>query len=214
MPKTIFVTATNTNIGKTYTTVELINTLSSKGFKVCAFKPIETGVYDNNPLDGNLLLNTIRSNNTCFSTLDIQDIISYQFLLPAAPYVAKQNIEISLKKIKEQKNYLESICDILIIEGAGGLLVPIEKDFFMIDLIDYLSVDKTLLVTSSKLGSINDTLLSIRALEYKNIDFQWLVNLYQDKESFYDVTYPFYEDYFHNINIFDKNMDKLIDKLF
>ncbi len=62
----------------------------------------------------------------------------------------------------------------------------------MIDLIQELET-KTLLVTPSKLGSINDTLLSIEALKNRNIMFDWCINMFEDKEEFNKVTQPFYD---------------------
>ena len=95
----------------------------------------------------------------------------------------------------EKKEYLQTFCDVLIIEGAGGLFVPIKKDFFMIDFIKELRV-KTFLITSSKLGSINDTLLSHEALKNRQIDFDFFINLYEYKDSFEEISKPFLKDYF------------------
>ncbi len=74
-------------------------------------------------------------------------------------------------------------------------MVPITKEYMMINLIKELKA-KTLLVTPSRLGCINDTLLSILALKTFNIDFDWCVNLYEDKEDFAEVTQPFYDEVF------------------
>jgi dethiobiotin synthetase len=68
----------------------------------------------------------------------------------------------------------------------------------MIDLIKELQA-KAFLIVPSHLGSINVTLLSINALKNKNIEFEWYVNLYKDKEAFKNVTLPFYEAYFGKI---------------
>lgn len=192
----LFVTATNTDVGKTYASEQFLNYYAAKGFKVGYFKPVETGVL-NQPLDGTKMLNLVQKLNPEFQ-VSIHDVVPYQFKLPAAPYVAKNDSIIDIDFIKEKKSYLEQFCDVLIIEGAGGLMVPILKDYFIIDLIKDLDAP-TALITSSRLGSINDTLLSIQALENRNIEFSWYINLYQDKESFSEVTYPFYKDYFKKI---------------
>ncbi|NLN13888.1 MAG: dethiobiotin synthase, partial [Arcobacter skirrowii] len=76
--------------------------------------------------------------------------------------------------------------------------VPIEKDFFMIDLIKEFNT-KALLITPSKLGSINDTLLSIEALKNRDIDFEFFINLYLDIDSFEEVSKPFLKDYFKEL---------------
>ena len=112
-------------------------------------------------------------------------------------YEPEKTIDIEL--IKKQKEYLEEFCDILIIEGAGGLMVPIKKDYFIIDLIKELDT-KTALITPSRLGCINDTLLSIQALKSLDITFEWYVNLFLDKEKFEKITLPFYKEYFGRIN--------------
>ena len=72
-------------------------------------------------------------------------------------------------------------------------MVPITAEYKMIDLIEELNC-KTLLVTPSKLGCINDTLLSIEALKNRNINFDWCVNLHEDKNEFQKVTQPFYDE--------------------
>ncbi len=198
----LFITATNTDVGKTYATQKLIEYYTKKGFKVGYFKPCETGVKDK-PLDGSKILKLVKKLNPKFKNITIDDVVPYQFELPASPYVAKKNKKISVKKIKKQAKYLEQFCDILIIEGAGGLMVPLKKDFFIVDLIKELKA-KTILITPSKLGSINDTLLSIEALKNRNLDFKWYINLYQDKDSFEEVSKPFLEKYFKKLNFLNE----------
>lgn len=191
--KSLFITATNTNIGKTYASEKFLRYFTKLGLKVGYFKPCETGVEDL-PLDGNKMLNLTKELNPFFD-VTLEDVVPYQFKLPAAPYVAKQNTIIDIEFLKQKKEYLESLCDVLIIEGAGGLMVPLEKDFFMIDLIKELN-SEAILITPSKLGCINDILLSINALKTKNIDFDFYINLYEDKDSFENVSKPFLIDYF------------------
>ncbi len=195
--KSIFISATNTDVGKTYASEKFLRFFAKQGFKVGYFKPFETGVIDL-PLDGSKMLNLVKELNPNFK-VTINDVVPYQFKLPAAPYVAKENTIISLEYVKEKKKYLEQFCDVLIIEGAGGLMVPIEKDFFIIDLIKELECE-AILITSSKLGCINDTLLSINALKNKNIDFDFYINLYEDINSFEKVSKPFFLEYFKKLN--------------
>jgi dethiobiotin synthetase len=195
--KSIFITATNTDVGKTYASEKFLRYFASKGLKVGYFKPCETGVIDL-PIDGNKMLNITKELNPDFK-VNLCDVVPYQFKLPAAPYVAKGETSISLELIKDKKKYLEQFCDVLIIEGAGGLMVPLEKDLFIIDLIKELQCE-AILITPSKLGCINDTLLSINALKTKNIDFDFFINLYEDKDSFEKVSKPFLLDYFKELN--------------
>lgn len=190
----LFITATGTNVGKTHTTLTLIKAFANKGFAVGVYKPIETGVADT-PHDASILLKACQKVNEKFKTLSPEDITAYTFPLPAAPFCADINDEIVIDKIIKKYHELSQLCDILLVEGAGGLMVPITKDFMMIDLAKKLE-SKVLLVTPSRLGCINDTLLSQEALNSRNIEFDWCVNLFEDKESFSEVTKPFYDEIF------------------
>jgi len=190
----LFITATGTNIGKTHTTIKLIKAFSEQGFKVGVFKPIETGVT-HTALDASILLQTCQKVNENFKDLTTDDITAYTFPLPAAPFCADTEQIIHIDKLIEKYHKLSKLCDILLVEGAGGLMVPITKEYMMIDLIKELNI-KTLLVTPSRLGCINDTLLSIEALRSREIDFDWCVNIYEDIESFDEVTKPYYDAVF------------------
>jgi dethiobiotin synthetase len=198
--KSLFITATNTDVGKTYACEKFLNYFAKAGLKVGYFKPFETGVVDF-PLDGSKMLKLAKKLNPSFN-VTINDVVPYQFELPAAPYVAKGNTIIDIEFLKEKKKYLEQFCDVLIIEGAGGLMVPIEKDLFIIDLIKEFNCE-AILITPSKLGCINDTLLSIHALKSKNIDFEFYINLYNDINSFEKVSKPFLLDYFKKLNFLE-----------
>ncbi|HEY9129267.1 MAG TPA: dethiobiotin synthase, partial [Sulfurovum sp.] len=190
----LFITATNTNVGKTHTTLRLIEAFGATGLSVGAYKPIETGV-DSVPHDASLLLKACQKVNKNFKDLTPEDITAYTFSLPAAPFCADTEKMIDLNKIMEKYHELSQLCDILLVEGAGGLMVPVTKEFMMIDLAKKLDAN-VLLVTPSRLGCINDTLLSMEALRSHALEFDWCVNLFEDRESFADVTQPFYDEVF------------------
>lgn len=201
MKKIYFVTATNTDVGKSYACEVFLKKFAKENKKVGYFKPIETGV-DTLPQDGLKLLQIVQTLNPDF-TPTINKIVPYQFKLPAAPFVAKGNTNINIQNLLQTAKNLLSYCDVLIVEGAGGLMVPIEKDYFMIDLIQEFQKQlhaKTILISPSNLGSINDTMLSQTLLKNYNINYEWYINLYKDKESFETVTLPFYKEYFNQID--------------
>lgn len=189
--KVFFVTATNTDVGKTYACIKLLRKFTKKGFKVGYFKPFETGVeVENEPHDGAKLLEVAKSLNPLFD-FKMSDIVPYQFKLAAAPFISKGDTKIDFEFLVAKKEELLQKCDVLFIEGAGGLMVPIEENFFMIDLIKLFKA-KAILISPSNLGSINDTLLSMRALENGGIDYKWYINLFREKETFATITLPFY----------------------
>ena len=193
----LFITATDTNVGKTHTTQQLIALAAKSGLRPGVCKPIETGVEEE-PYDGAKLLKTCQRYNEAFCDLAPWDIVFYSFSLPAAPYVAKGETTIDIQKLGERVAQLEKMCDILFIEGAGGLMVPIEEDLYMIDLIKMLEAP-ALLVTPSGRGCINQTLLSMEALERRGIEYLWYVNLHEERESFFSITYPYYQKRFGQV---------------
>jgi dethiobiotin synthetase len=200
MKEIYFITATNTNVGKTKASEVFLKKFALENKRVGYFKPIETGVIDK-PLDGTVMFDLTKSLNKEFINLSINDIVPYQFKLPAAPFVANEkNIDINIDFIKNKISYLLQFCDTLIIEGAGGLYVPIKKDYFMYDLIKDINPTQTYLIVPSQLGSINETMLNIDFLKNKNIDFKWFINLYKDKNEFNKITLPFYKAYFDKIS--------------
>ncbi len=204
----LFISATNTNIGKTFAAVKIIHYLGKLGYRVGACKLIETGV-DSIPSDAAKLLDACKCYNPSFFNFTPFDITAYTFALPAAPYCADKNSIIKIDKLKEKVNQLKTISDILIIEGAGGLFVPILQNYFFIDFIKELNL-KTLLITPSSLGCINETLLSLKILQEYEIEHEWCVNLYKEKEYFFQRTKPFYEHYFKNWYYFDDFLKKRV----
>ena len=192
MKKRIFITATNTNVGKTYATTCLLEEFASRGLRVGVFKPIETGV-ETEPLDGKKLFDLAKSLNPELENLDLDTIVPYQFKLPAAPIVAKGKKNINVNFLEHKLQEIEKYCDVVFIEGAGGLLVPVEEHISMVDFIEIFQAS-VLLVSPSRLGSINDTLLSKYLLDDKKIAYTWAINLYEDADTFHEVTAPFYKN--------------------
>jgi dethiobiotin synthetase len=139
----IFITATNTNIGKTYASCLVLKSMAKKGFDVAYFKPIETGVKNNKPKDILKCTKLAKKLNSKLNNLPLNSFYSHIFTLPASPFVANlskhknknKQTKIKPKNIINKALHLFNFCDILVIEGAGGLFVPICKNYFVIDLI-------------------------------------------------------------------------------
>ena len=200
----IFISANNTNKGKTHSTLLLLEYLAKKGYKVGAFKPIETGV-ENIPLDGQKLLNKTKELNPNFKDITINDIVPIRHKLPASPFVSGK---VDFEKIKASYKKIKPLCDILLIEGAGGLLVPITNSFKMIDFLEFFNA-KLLLIISSNLGMINDFLLNKFYLENKNINYTWAINLFD--ESYFTISHPYIKQF--NPLFIQKDLDKIAKKL-
>jgi len=213
MTKRIFITATNTDIGKTYTSKLLLKEYASRGLKIGIIKPIETGVVDGVCPDGNELLQVVQELNDEFKALHVEDIVPITYELPAAPFVASDNKKLNLQKLDAAIEKVEKLCDVLIIEGAGGLYVPLDDNYMMIDLIEYLKA-KTLLVTHCSLGCINDTLLSKKALEDKNLEHVIAFNCRKDDDSFTKVSEPYFTKIDFEVLKVSDDIDKICDVLY
>ncbi|MBN2783158.1 MAG: dethiobiotin synthase [Campylobacterales bacterium] len=213
MVKRIFITATNTDIGKTYTTKLLLKEFASKGFRVGVIKPIETGVVGGVYLDGSELLEAVQGLNGEFRDIKVSEIVPISYELPAAPFVASGCEKFDIKKVDMAIAKLESFCEILLIEGAGGLYVPVDKEYMMIDLIEYFRAS-ALLVTHCSLGCINDTLLSKNALDAKGIKNLVVFNCKSGDESFAKVSEPYFLETGFEVLKVSSDMDKICDVLY
>ena len=213
MNKRIFVSATNTDIGKTYTSKLLLKEYASRGLSVGVIKPIETGIVAGIYPDGDELLSTCRTYNEEFKALHVENIVPISYELAAAPAIASNNKKLDLKKIDEAIKKIEKLCDVLIIEGAGGLYVPLDDEYMIIDLIKYLDA-KTLLVTHCSLGCINDTLLSKKALENANLKHVVAFNCREEDYSFSKVSEPYFKEINLDVLKVSKDIDKICDVLY
>ena len=212
MSKRIFITATNTDIGKTYTSKLLIKEFASRGIRVGAIKLIETGVVDFAP-DAEALLSCVKELNPAFKDVEVKDIVPITYTLPAAPYVASNAASLNLEVLNAAVQKLEKLCDVLIIEGAGGLYVPVDEKYMMIDLIKHFEAT-ALLVTHCALGCINDTILSERALNDKNIKYVTAFNCRENDESFKEVSEPYFLNTRQKVLKTGEDIDTICDVLY
>ncbi|MEN8303613.1 MAG: dethiobiotin synthase [Campylobacterota bacterium] len=212
MSKRIFVTATNTDIGKTYTSKLLIKEFASRGMRVGAIKLIETGVEGFAP-DAEALLSCVQEVNPEFKDINVKDIVPITYTLPAAPYVASNALPLDLELLSTAVEKLERLCDVLIIEGAGGLYVPVDEEYMMIDMIEHFEAS-ALLVTHCSLGCINDTILSERALNDKNIKHLTAFNCREGDESFKDVSEPYFRNTREKVLKTGSDIDTICDVLY
>lgn len=213
MRKRIFITATNTDIGKTYTTKLLLKEFASRGILVGVIKLIETGVVDGYAPDGEALLECVKQLNHKLWSLEVEDIVPITYELPASPFVASNNTPLDLKKIQTKIEEMEASCELLIIEGAGGLYVPIDENTMMIDLISHFKAS-ALLVAHCSLGCINDTLLSKKALSDRNIPHAIAFNCRENDTGFSAVSEPYFLQAGFEVLKVNENIDSICDVLY
>ncbi len=156
----IFISATDTNVGKTYISIALLRELLARGFKhseLAYYKPLQSGIEE------------VDSDAVAKAVPGVAIYNSYTLKYPAAPSFAAQHegIEIDIQRIIN--DYQKIKAKIIIIEGAGGLAVPIKGGYLVSDLIRDLGAP-LLLVTRPSLGTINHSLLSIEHAKAKGLN--------------------------------------------
>lgn len=156
-PKQLFVTGIGTEVGKTVCSAVL-----TKYFKADYWKPVQSGDLDFS--DSQKIKEWVGEHTVCHSE-------AYRFQLAASPHQSAKEEEITID-LNEFK--LPHTQNNLIIEGAGGLMVPLNDHEFIIDLIEKLNIPAALVVRNY-LGCINHTLLSISALVQRKIKLEYLI---------------------------------------
>lgn len=151
-----FVTGTDTGVGKTFVTARLVAELRRRGANAVGLKPIETGWNEPTSDAAQLAAASGRS---------VDDTIWAHFALPAAPSVAAA-AEARKVDLSSLSSWLrQDRGDLCFAEGAGGWMVPLTSDDLFCDLVARMDPAGVLLVSTSRLGTINHTLLTATAIE-------------------------------------------------
>ncbi len=170
----IFITGTDTGVGKTIVAAGLVRLVRRRGFRAFAVKPVETGCTVQGgmlyPEDGVFLRNASEND------ISLDECVPFRFSLPASPTraAAAAGSSLHLADIEEHLRTLAENADLIVVEGAGGLMVPIQGSLMMIDLVQRLGYP-ALIVARSKLGTVNHTLLSLNALKERRIQAAGIV---------------------------------------
>jgi len=181
LPQGIFIAGTGTDVGKSYASAFFLSLLKSTKAKLLYYKPIQCGL----PSDVDFIKKKIKHKYTASS---------YNLKTPSSPHfaLAKERVKFEKKMVKNFLAQAKKQYDFIVMEGAGGVRVPITHDFDMADLAK-LSGFPVLLVALPGLGTINHTLLSIDYLKSKNIKilgfiFSWVKGVDFNGEMLLDAT--------------------------
>ncbi|MEK6576365.1 MAG: dethiobiotin synthase [Nitrospirota bacterium] len=215
MSRGIFITGTDTGVGKTAVAAGVAMMLREKGINVGVMKPIETGCRVKAwPLDGatQALGKSIQRAKRALrgrlhpalpvegatqapgidgsflidaaGVLDDPSLVTpYQLKYPLAPMASAEmeGVSIDLQRIRNAYNHISSSHDFMVVEGVGGLMVPISRGIFLSDLILLLDLS-IMIVTRGSLGTINHTLLTIEHAKIKGIKIEGLIININKKE--------------------------------
>jgi dethiobiotin synthetase len=160
----LFIAGTDTGVGKTMVGCALLRAAQQRGRRLVPFKPAETGI-DPEPLDA------LRLHEAAGAPVPLDRVCVYPLRLPAAPQAAAalEGVTISLERIVQRARELTAAGDGLLVEAAGGLLVPYAPGLTGADLAERLGLP-VLLVARSALGTINHTALSIAELRRHRLE--------------------------------------------
>ncbi len=171
-----FITGTDTGIGKTFATCALIYALQQRGLAVAAMKPIAAGTIDVNgvPMNEDVALTTEASGHR----FPLHAVNPYCFREAIAPHIAAQHekIDVDMSVIRIAYRELAGRADVVLVEGAGGFLVPLSdsESMALIPSALHLSV---ILVVGMRLGCINHALLTAEAIRSRSLALAgWIAN--------------------------------------
>jgi dethiobiotin synthetase len=187
----VFITGTDTEVGKTWVAAGLTATLKESGIRAVYFKPLQSGC----PLEeGRLIPTDARlAKDVAGLTEPLEVLTPISLRLPLAPGVAaaQADVEVDLERIAAGFRDLASRFEFLVVEGAGGLYVPlIGLDFLVLDLIRWLGLP-LVVVAKSGLGTINHTVLTVKAAQAANLRVAGIIlNRYPEKPGLAEKTNP------------------------
>lgn len=171
--KAYFITSTDTGVGKTSITAGLASSIHKLGIDVGIMKPIATGYPQKSGFKSGDVAKLVEA----ASIKDPEDLINPIFLpLPTSPYDATKLLELSVDMplIFEQFKKLLSMHEILLVEGIGGIMTPITKNFFVADLIKAMNIE-TIIVTRATIGTLNHTVMTCNMCKDYGIKIRGLI---------------------------------------
>ena len=171
--KSFFITGTDTDVGKTYITAGLAVTLRKMGLDIGVMKPFAAGTAQKKGFkseDIEILSKAAQVN-------DPENLINPQFFkISASPYTAWKKLKIKPKvsTILSSFKKLSKLHETILVEGMGGVMTPILKDYYITNLIKDMKIP-TILVTRSKVGTVNHTIMTVKMCEKYKIPIKGII---------------------------------------
>ena len=167
--RSLLVTGTDTGVGKTLVASAIARALVARGLRVAPFKPVETGCKE---VDGALVAEDAeRLRHASGSEIALDLVCPYRLRDPLAPMVAgeREGVAIDVERLAAAYRDLASAHDVVLVESAGGVLVPLTEACTFADLASSLALP-VLVVASTRLGAINQTLLTLEVLRARGLE--------------------------------------------
>jgi dethiobiotin synthetase len=168
-----FITATDTDAGKTYISCQILKAWQQQGLKVGAFKPIASGAIW---VDGELVSEDAIE-LAKVTGQDLKEINPFTFEAPASPHIADNKGQFDMADCLTQFESLQATCDRVLVEGVGGWCVPLSEQWMLKDLANHLALP-IVMVARIGLGCINHSLLTIDKIQQDTKLYHgWIANL-------------------------------------
>jgi dethiobiotin synthetase len=185
-PRGIFITGTDTGVGKTLVTAALLHAFSQLGVRAVGMKPVAAGAEQIDGVWVNDDVVALRQASPVDAPLDL--VNPYLFREAIAPHIAaeRKGVRIEVPRIVEAWEALSARADVVLVEGAGGFLVPIGPERDLADLAVALGLP-VLLVVGMRLGCLNHALLTAEAIERRGLTLAgWVANRLDPSMAVYD----------------------------
>ncbi len=176
MTKALFITATSTDVGKTYISSLITKSLIDNKVNAGYYKPVLSGAN----IENNKVISCDGLEVLKYSSLneDLDKCVSYIMKTPVSPHLASkiEGIDINLDKIKSDFNNLKEKYDYITVEGAGGIICPVnlERNIMLTDVIKALNLD-IVIVTNPYVGAINSTVLTVEYAKSIGINIKGII---------------------------------------
>ncbi len=171
--KSLFITGTDTDVGKTYITAGLAVAIRKMGIDVGVMKPFAAGTAQKKGYKSEDIVILSRAAQAC----DPENLVNPQFFpIPASPYTAWKNLKIKPKinSVLSSFKSLSKIHSMMLVEGMGGIMTPILKNYFVTDLIKDMKIP-AVLVTRTKVGTVNHTIMTVKMCEKYKIPIKGII---------------------------------------
>ena len=169
----LYVTGTDTNVGKTKITAGLAATLRNRGVDVGVMKPFAAGT----PQKGRFLSEDAQILSNAAGTNDAESLVNPQFFpIPASPYMAWKNLGIKpqISTILSSFEKLKKLHEMILVEGVGGIMTPILENYFVADMIRDMGIS-TVIVALCRIGTINHTVMTCRVCAQYDIPIRGII---------------------------------------
>jgi len=171
--KSLFITGTDTDVGKTYIAAGLAVTFRKMGIDVGVMKPFAAGAAQKKGYKSEDIVIISKAAQAC----DPENLVNPQFFpIPASPYTAWKNLKTKPKisTILSSFKKLSKLHDVLLVEGMGGIMTPILKDYYITNLIKEMKIP-TVIVTRSRIGTVNHTIMTCKMCEKYKIPVKGII---------------------------------------